>query len=134
MLIASAPHPREQQRKKGKIMGLFDKFMKKKEASNSDECVLIHLDGVHLPDQVYQECDLSTLEDMLIEAIESSNAGELDGNEIGPTETTIFTYGPDADQLYRAMEQVLKDYPLSRNARIVIRKGGPGSPQTEVHL
>src|ERR1019366_4136012 len=86
MLIASAPHPREQQRKKGKIMGLFDKFMKKKEASNSDECVLIHLDGVHLPDQVYQECDLSTLEDMLIEAIESSNAGELDGNEIGPTE------------------------------------------------
>jgi hypothetical protein len=115
-------------------MGILDKLLKKKQQPKSDECVLIHLDGAGLPDQVYQECDLSTLEDMLAEAIERSHAGELDGNEIGPMETTIFTYGPDADRLYRAMEPVLKEYPLSRNARIVIRKGGPGSPQTEVHL
>ena len=115
-------------------MGLFDKFLKKKEEPKSNECVLIHLDGVNLPDKVYQECDLSTLEGMLIEAIESNNVGELDGNETGPTETTIFTYGPDADKLYRAMEQVLKEYPLSQNARIVIRRGGPGSPQAQIHL
>jgi hypothetical protein len=115
-------------------MGIFDKFLKKKEAPKSDECVLIHLDGVNLPEKVYEECDLSTLEDLLIEAIESENAGELDGNETGPTETTIFTYGPDAERLYGAMEPVLRDYPLCRNARIVIRKGPPGSPQTEIHL
>jgi len=115
-------------------MGLFGKFLKKKQEPKSDECVLIHLDGVNLPDKVYQECDLSTLEDLLIDVIESNNAGELDGHETGPTETTIFTYGRDADELYRAMEPVLKEYPLSQNARIVVRKGGPGSPQTEIHL
>jgi hypothetical protein len=115
-------------------MGLLDRFLKKKEQPKPDECVLIHLDGVNLPDKVYQECDTSTLEDQLIEAIKSSQAGELDGHETGEKETTIFTYGPDADHLYQVMEPVLRAYPLSSNARVVIRKGGPGSPQTEVLL
>jgi hypothetical protein len=115
-------------------MGLFDKFLKKKEQPKLDECVLIYLDGVNLPDDVYNECDTSTLEDQLIEAIKRDQAGELDGHETGERETTIFTYGPNADDLYRAMEPVLATYPLCRNARVVIRKGGPGSPQTELKL
>jgi hypothetical protein len=56
-------------------MGLLDKLFKKKEQPKSDECVLIHLDGIGLPDQVYQECDTSTLEDQLIDAIARGNAG-----------------------------------------------------------
>ncbi len=116
-------------------MGIFDRVLgKKKEPPKVDECVLIHLDGVSLPDEVYANCDLSTLEDQLIEAIQKSRAGELDGNEVGDKETTIFTYGPDADRLYKAMEPVLRSYPLCQNARIVIRKGGPGSTQTEAQL
>jgi hypothetical protein len=115
-------------------MGLFDRLLKKKKQTRLDECVLIHLDGVNLPDEVYQECDTSTLEDQLIEAIKSQQAGELDGHETGERETTIFTYGPDADDLYRVMEPVLRAYPLCQNARVVIRKGGQGSPQTEVQL
>jgi hypothetical protein len=115
-------------------MGLFDKFLKKKTSLKSDECVLIHLDAVSLSDQIYEEFDLSTLEDQLVAAIIGNHAGELDGNEIGDAVTTIFTYGPDADRLYRVMEPVLKSYPLCQNARVVIRKGGPGSPQTEVQL
>jgi len=99
-----------------------------------DECVLIHLDGVNLPDDVYKECDMLTLEDQLIEAIKRSNAGELDGHETGERETTIFTYGPDADHLYQAMEPILASCPLCKNARVVLRKGGPGSPQTEFQL
>ena len=96
--------------------------------------MLIHLDGVGLPDSVYQECDLSALEDQLIAAIAANKAGELDGNEVGDGETTIFTYGPEAEKLYRAMEPVLRGYPLCQNARVIIRKGGPGSPQTEIRL
>jgi hypothetical protein len=115
-------------------MGLFDKFLKKKEQPKSDESVLIYLDAVNLSDEIYKNYDLSTLEDRLIEAIENNKVGEFDGNEIGEGVTKIFTYGPDADRLYRVIEPVLRSYPLCRNARVVIRKGGPGSPQTEVHL
>jgi hypothetical protein len=114
-------------------MGFLDKLLKK-EQPKSDECVLIHLDAANLPDEVYEKYDLSTLEDQLIGAIQSSRTGEFDGNEIGNGVTTIYTYGPDAGRLYRAIESVLRAYPLCRNARVVIRKGGPGSPQTEVQL
>lgn len=92
-------------------MGMLDKLLRKK-APAPQECVLIYLDGVNLPDKVYEENDLSTLEDLLIEAINENDAGELDGNETGPETTTIFTYGPDANRLYAAMEDVLKTYPL----------------------
>jgi len=34
------------------------------------ECVLVHLDGTSLPDNVYEECDVMTLSDQLGEAIE----------------------------------------------------------------
>jgi hypothetical protein len=95
---------------------------------------LIQLDGVNLPDEVYSDYDVSTLEDQLIDAIQKNNAGELDGHETGDKETTIFTYGPDADRLYAAMESTLKGYPLCKNARVIVRKGGPGSPQTELQL
>jgi hypothetical protein len=114
-------------------MGFLDKLLKKKSPA-PQECVLIHLDGVNLPGQVYEENDLSTLEDLLIDAINRSHAGELDGNETGPEATTIFTYGPDADRLFAAMEPVLSHHPLLKGSRIVIRKGGPGSPQTEMKL
>lgn len=115
-------------------MGIFDKLMGKRGQPKTEECVLIRLDGVSLPDAVYAEFDLSTLEGQLIEAIQRSNAGELDGHETGEKETTIFTYGPDADRLYAVMEPTLKSYPLCKNARVTVRKGGPGSPETEVHL
>ena len=115
-------------------MALFDKFLKKKEPPKEDECVLIYLDAANLSDEIYAEFDLSTLEDQLIDVIQKNGVGEFDGNEAGEGVTTLYTYGPDADALYRAMEPVLIAYPLCRNARIVIRKGGPGSPQSEVHL
>ena len=114
-------------------MGFLEKLLKKKSTA-PQECVLIQLDGMNLPDRVYQENDLMTLEDLLVDAIDQSGAGDLDGHETGPETTTIFTYGPDADRLYKAMEPALRSYPLCQNARITIRKGGPGSPQTEVQL
>ena len=112
-------------------MSLFGFFKQKKSAAKVDECVLIILDGSSLPDEIYQQYDLSTLEDQLIEVIGKNGVGELDGNETGPMETTIYTYGPDADRLYEIIEPVLVTYPLCENARVVIRHGGPGAPQTE---
>lgn len=115
-------------------MSFLSKLVGKKTEPKKEECVLVYLDGSNLPDEVYQNYDLSTLEDQLIEAIAASGVGEFDGNEIGPEVTTLYTYGPDADALFKAMEGVLRAYPLCKNARVVIRKGGPGSPQTELQL
>ncbi len=83
------------------------------------------LDGTNLPDQVYRECDLATIEDKLIKVIKNQRLGEFDGNETGPTETTLFMYGPDAERLFAGIEQTLRDYPLCQGARVVIRLGGP---------
>jgi hypothetical protein len=98
------------------------------------QAVLIHLDGTTLPDAVYAHHDLATLEDELIAVIELEKLGEFDGNEIGPAETTLFLYGPDAEKLFKGVELVLRANPLCQNARISIRTGGPGAAVREVRL
>ena len=98
------------------------------------EAVLVHLDGTGLPEEVYEQHDLATLEDRLIEVISQRGLGELDGHEIGPSETVVFLYGPDAERLFSGVEPILRAYPLCRNARVVIRSGGPGAPERVVHI
>jgi tetratricopeptide (TPR) repeat protein len=85
--------------------------------------VLIELDGIHLPDAVYRECDVATLENRIEEVLETGGQGELDGHETGPENTTVFLYGADAEALFRAVEPVLRDYPLCRGARVTVRQG-----------
>lgn len=99
-----------------------------------EQAVLIHLDGTNLSEEIYEQNDLSTIEDRLIAALAGKGVGEFDGNETGPSGTTLYLYGPDAERLFSLIEPVLLGYPLCRNARAVIRKGGPGAPQREVHL
>jgi hypothetical protein len=98
----------------------------------SEEAVLISLDGHGLDDAVYRAYDLGTLEDLLVEQIEPDKIGELDGHESGPTQTTIYLYGLDAEELFSRVQPILASYPLCQNSRAVIRRGGPGSTQREV--
>lgn len=100
----------------------------------NDQAVLVYLDGQNLPNEIYEEHDLSTLEDLLIAEIESKGLGEFDGNEFGSNETIIYMYGPDAEALFAGIEATLRAYPLCQNARVQIRKGGPGSTAREVKL
>lgn len=90
--------------------------------ASSDGEVLVELDGIHLPESVYRECDVATLENRLEEVLEAGGQGELDGHETGPENTTLFLYGPDAEALFRAVEPVLRAYPLCRGARVTIRQ------------
>jgi hypothetical protein len=99
-----------------------------------EQAVLVHLRGTGPPEHVYQERDLATLEDKLVEAIEPGALGEFDGNEVGIGGATLFMYGPDAERLFAGIEPVLRSYPLSRGAKVVIRYGGPGATQREVQL
>lgn len=94
-----------------------------KSTGNASGEVLIELDGIHLPETVYEDCDVATLENRLEEALEGSGLGELDGHETGPESTVLFLYGGNAEALFRAVEPLLLDYPLCRGARLTIRQG-----------
>ena len=102
--------------------------------SSNEQAVIIYLDGSSLPKATYEEHDLSSLEDQLIDIIEAESLGEFDGNEFGPDGTKLFMYGPDADALFAGIEPVLLAHPLCAGARIVIRHGSPGAKEREVIL
>jgi len=105
-----------------------------KPSTEGDQAVLVFLDGVNLSAEVYESCDLVTLEDKLLPVLEASGAGELDGSESGPTKTCLFFYGPNADQLFSAIKSTLERYPLCSGARVILRYGGPGSREHELRL
>ena len=113
-------------------MGIFDAFRKKEPAP--EQAVIVRLPGSGLPDEVYEQYDLSTLEDQLVEVIEAKKLGSFDGNEFGPTETVLWMYGPDAEKLFAGIEEVLRSYPLCKNGVAVIRCGPPGSTERAVKL
>jgi hypothetical protein len=120
-------------------MGLFDFFKHKKPSlpevtGSTEQAVLVFLDGVSLPDEVYESCDTSTIEDLLLPVLERTGVGEFDGTEAGLMETCLFLYGKDAEKLFATIEPILKDYPLSQGARVVIRHGAPGAPHRELRL
>ena len=115
-------------------MGFFNRLFGREPAEEKppQQAVLVYLDGTGLPDEVYEECDLETIESRLTEVIEREGLGEFDGNEIGSEEVTLFMYGPDAERLFAGIEATLRAYPLCQGARVVIRDGEPG--EREVRL
>lgn len=121
-------------------MGLFDRLFGTRTPANAapspEEAVLVHIDSSELSADILEEYDLSTLEDQLIEVIAQGELGEFDGNEVevGGPGATLYMYGPDAERLFRGVEEVLRSYPLTAHATVVIRKGGPGASQREVLL
>ncbi len=112
---------------------IFNIFKKKDSLtpSKNEEAVIIHLDAMNLSDDVYQKYDLMTLEDKINEVIQPNNLGEYDGNESGPGVTIVYLYAPDAEKLFSSIKPILETYPLCKNAKAIIRKGGPGSTQRE---
>ncbi len=96
----------------------------------TSECVAVYLDGVGLPDAVYDATNIEVLADRLEEAL-AGGIGEIRGSRAGATETSIYMFGPEAEALYGRIAPVLHSYPLCQNARVVIRRGPPElSPRT----
>lgn len=116
-------------------MGIFDIFKKRSsDTTQSEQAVIIELRGAGLPDEVYENYDLCTLEDQIASAIEGTGVGEYDGNEVGLSGASLYLYGPHADRLYERIEGILKTYPLCRSAQVTIRYGKPGAVQRQVVL
>jgi hypothetical protein len=100
----------------------------------SEQAVLVYLDGVGLPNEIYAKYDLQGLEDRVNPILRSKHLGEFDGEDTGQKETVLYFYGPDAEALFAAIEPELRAYPLCLGARVVLRKGPPGSPSRELRL
>lgn len=98
------------------------------------EGLAIYLDGVGLPRAVYKACTPKELLDRVMAALGDDPGGEFRGSWQGPRETSIYLYGADAERMLTAIEPTLLAYPLSRNARIVIRYGNPACHPREIRL
>src|SRR5262245_5037625 len=68
---------------------------------------------------------LFALEDELEAALEQSEAGEVDGNEIAVNgaDGFIFMYGPDADEMFKAVEQILRTSEVTKGGQATLRFG-----------
>lgn len=112
-------------------MSLLDRFRKKPKA---EQAVIVALAPSGLDQAVYDQNDLTTLEDQIIQSLQGTSLGAFDGNEIGPSGCTLYLYGPDAEALYAKIEPVLRSHPLCQSARVTIRQGGPGALQRETRI
>ncbi len=88
------------------------------------EGLAIYLDGVTLPEAVFQSTNIEELAD-LIRAEISPMGGEIRSSWAGPTETSIYIYGPSAEAMFARLEPLLRAYPLCQDARVVVRYGNP---------
>jgi len=120
----------------GKLFGIKKKepVEAPQQQAPDQQAMLVYLDATNLPQEIYDEYDVSTLEDTLEGIITEQHLGEFDGNEFGPGEVILFMYGPDAEKLFSATERALREYPLCKNARVVIRKGEPGAVERVVKI
>jgi hypothetical protein len=64
------------------------------------------------------------LEDVLDAAAKKAGVGELDGNEIGESEYTIWLYGRNATKLAKVVKSALKGRGLPKGCKLFLRHGG----------
>ena len=69
--------------------GLRRKLTAMNKSTQDEQAVLIYLDGQNLPDEVYEQYDVLTLESYITDALEKAGTGEYDGEEYGPTEALL---------------------------------------------
>lgn len=93
------------------------------------EGVAIYLDGVSLPNEVYERTNMQEVVQRLAEAVESVG-GEWRGSWSGPSETALYQFGPSADAMLDALLPVFDSVAICQNARVVIRQGTDGTTRT----
>jgi len=121
-------------------MGFLDNLFRRPKPSDDvqapEHAVLVHLklSDAALGTAPEREA-IHDLEHRLEAAIATARVGELDGDEFGEGECTLFMYGPDADSLFAAIEQELRISPLSAGGWVIKRYGPASDPASaEVRL
>jgi hypothetical protein len=78
----------------------------------------VYLDGTTLPDEVYANLDF---DDLVARLTDAAGADSYHGYWQGPEETGLFFFGRDAEVTFSALDALLRQIPIGRNARVVIR-------------
>jgi hypothetical protein len=88
----------------------------------------------------YEHEELDPLHDLEVEireAIFRAGAGEYDGHELAleGSDGSLFMYGPDAGELFKAVKPILEQADFMRGAVAVLRFGSqPGASEIEIEL
>ena len=75
---------------------------------------------------------LGGLGDDLRETVAEADVGEFDGHDVGEGQCTLYLYGPDADELFDAIEPLLLQQNWPRDVVAVKRYGAPGAAEVRV--
>jgi len=110
----------------------IDDFLKTKLTHPSptrveEQAVLIYFANEDLEGSIPLQLKLEKL-------LTNSNVGMFAGNEVGSGTLVLHLYGTDAELLFQHIEPTLRADEFCREAKAVIRWGGPNAPQREVIL
>lgn len=97
-----------------------------------EHAVLFHGNFRNQPERNEVVHSILELEVKLKQAIADANVGEIDGYELGKNDFTIYMYGVDADDLFKAIEPVLRHSLITKDGHAIIRYGEPGATERKV--
>jgi len=102
---------------KGSVLKIHDTDPSREIPFGKAEGIGVYLDGVNLPDEVYQKSDVN----LVIEECNKrlSGHGEMQSYWQGPTETALYFYGDNAENMKSLIRDFLDSYPLCKGARVV---------------
>ena len=80
------------------------------------EGLAVYLNGVDLPDYVYQECDFETVSDECTRLL--GEEGKIYSYWQGPRETALYMYGSSFQEMKQRLDEFLVSYPLCQQARV----------------
>jgi hypothetical protein len=77
---------------------------------------------------------LQDLGERLAERVDSAGVGVFDGDLIGLDQGVLYLYGPDADRLWEAVEDLVREASLPAGSYVLKRHGGPGELEMRIDL
>jgi hypothetical protein len=95
------------------------------------QSLAVYLDGVSLPDDVYENLDFDDLVDQLTAA---AGEGSYHGLWQGSEETGMYFFGRSAEEMFGRVEPILRGMPIGQNARVVVRTGRVASEDRTVRM
>jgi len=102
---------------KGSVLKIHDVEPSREISLGKIEGIAIYLDGINLPDEIYESSDINIVIDEINKSLKGH--GSIQGYWQGPTETGLYLYGVDADEMKRLILDFMEQYPLCKGARVV---------------
>jgi len=94
------------------------------------QAVLVHLslsnEDFGTPDERERS---HRFQDELVGILEAQHLGELDGDEWGGGECTIYLFGPDAQALWKGIEPTVRGAQWPHSTSVTLRFGEPGTAE-----